>query len=90
MNCSDKGGTDKLLHIITSYALALTSGVIFSLFIVDGWAQAAAFALTMLLGIAKEMKDAATAGNHGCEWDLLADLAGAIGGTAAACMLIAL
>lgn len=82
-------GEDKVLHFSLSAAMALLASVLFHSLHFSEYI-ACAFAASMLVGIAKELKDAMTeAGSGFSEKDLIADGLGSALGVAFAAALIA-
>ena len=66
-------GKDKILHFSISLCLTVSLGWIVGIL--------AGAAITLVIGIGKEMYDKKTPGNHFCFGDLAADLAGIVLGT---------
>lgn len=77
--CKDKKGDDKKLHAFVCFVIAAVVGALTAHIpgVSDWGAACIAFAVAMVFGTWKEIRDARAAGNHFCLWDLLADFAGA-------------
>lgn len=86
--------TDKVLHFIVSLILAILASTVIANAIYNlmpnnpgartATAYGAALFVTLAIGVWKEARDRKQAGNHFCWKDLVADLAGAVIGSAGA------
>lgn len=84
--CNDKKGPDKLQHAFVCFCLAaVVGGLVANIQALSAWWVAAiAFTVAVAAGVFKEVRDARTAGNHFCPWDLWADVLGALIGSGVA------
>lgn len=80
--CNDKGGFDKVKHVLAEFVIALVAGILLTSFTaLTAWAVALiAFAAATAAGIAREIHGALQKGNHFCVWDLAWGTAGALAG----------
>lgn len=79
--CNDKGGNDKKLHLFYSFLIAAILGPLLAHIPPHNpWvASGCTFALTLLVGVGKELYDRRK-GGHICVWDIVADAVGALCG----------
>lgn len=80
--CNDKGGFDKVKHVLAEFVIALVAGIILTSFTTLAWWTVAliAFAVAIFFGIAREIQGALRKGNHFCVWDLAWGTVGALAG----------
>lgn len=80
--CNDRGGFDKVKHLLAEFVIALIAGIVLSSFTsLAAWPVAAiAFAVAIVVGVAREVQGALQKGNHFCVWDLAWDVVGSLAG----------
>lgn len=80
--CNDKGGFDKVKHVLAEFVTALVAGILLTSFTaLTAWAVALiAFAAATAAGIGREILGALQKGNHFCVWDLSWDVVGSLAG----------
>ncbi len=80
--CNDKGGFDKVKHVLAEFVIALITGILLTSFTsLSAWPVALiAFIVAIFFGIGREILGAFQKGNHFCVWDLAWGTAGALAG----------
>lgn len=80
--CNDKGGFDKVKHVLAEFVIALITGILLTSFTTLPWWAVAliSFCVASAFGIAREIKGALQKGNHFCVWDLAWDVVGSLAG----------
>lgn len=81
--CNDKGGFDKVKHVLAEFVIALITGILLTSFTsMSAWPVAIiSFCVAIAFGIAREIKGALQKGNHFCVWDLSWDVVGSLAGS---------
>lgn len=71
--------TDKLLHLLACFAVSMAVFSLCHFFGLRWWALATASAISLAVGIAKELYDKAHPDTHSAEWmDFVADCGGIV------------
>lgn len=80
--CNDKGGFDKVKHVLLEFIIALITGILLTSFTSLSWWAVAliAFTVAIAFGIGREILGALQKGNHFCVWDLAWDVVGSLAG----------
>ena len=80
--CNDKGGFDKVKHVLLEFVIALITGILLTSFTSLEREPVAiiSFCVAIAFGIAREILGALQKGNHFCVWDLAWDVVGSLAG----------
>lgn len=80
--CNDKGGFDKVKHVLAEFVIALITGILLTSFTpLSAWPVALiSFCVAIAFGIGREILGAFQKGNHFCVWDLAWDVVGSLAG----------
>lgn len=80
--CNDKGGFDKVKHVLAEFVIALITGILLTSFTsMSAWPVAIiSFCVAIAFGIGREILGALQRGNHFCVWDLAWDVVGSLAG----------
>lgn len=80
--CNDKGGFDKVKHVLLEFVIALITGILLTSFTTLEREPVAiiSFCVAMVFGIGREILGALQKGNHFCVWDLAWDVIGSLAG----------